>query len=70
MVDIQRQNNIQRGNNVVGEQVSDDFGDFKFDDLADDSGDYELIIMIDEKIAKRRIVTLSNDQSVGTIRID
>lgn len=61
---------LQRGDEVIGEQVSDDFGDFKFDDLQDDHDDYQLVILFGEKEAKRLTVCLSNRHSVGTIRIN
>ncbi len=61
---------LQRGDEVIGEQLSDDFGDFKFDDLPDDRADCELVILLGEKEVKRQTVTLSNGQSVGTIRIN
>jgi len=58
---------LRHDGGVIAETVSDEFGDFKFDDLARDSGDYLVEIIVDEKIAVEKRFSLGVSGSVGTI---
>ncbi len=49
--------------------ISDDFGDFKFDVLEQDSGEYLIEISVDEKIAAKERFLLGASGSVGTIML-
>ncbi len=60
---------LKRDEVVVGEQFTDDFGDFKFDNLLGDSGNYLLLISIAGKTVKSLNVSLSNEHSIGTILV-
>lgn len=52
---------------VVAEAVTDNFGDFKFDGLADGSGAYQLEISHPDHSTKNMEVVLGESQFVGTI---
>lgn len=59
---------VESGNSIVGEAVSDAFGEFKIDHLEPDSGRYNVVIEVDGQEAKRLDVDLG--QSVYLGRID
>ncbi len=61
---------LKKGEVIVGEQISDDFGDFKFDDLAENSGDYQLVMSVAGNDVKKLKVSLSDEYSVGTIILE
>ena len=61
---------LKKGAMIVGVQNSDDFGDFKFDDLAENSGDYQLLMSVAGKDVKKLDVSRSNESSVGTIILE
>ncbi|HTY81452.1 MAG TPA: 4Fe-4S dicluster domain-containing protein [Dehalococcoidales bacterium] len=51
----------------VGETTANNYGDFKFDDLPENSGDYRLEINFGKFPKKTLAVHLTTSQSVGTI---
>lgn len=60
---------LKKEGTPLAEQISDDFGDFKFDNLEPDSGDYFLDIIIDDKIAATAHYSLGASGSVGTVML-
>lgn len=60
---------LKQGADVVAEQESDAYGDFKFDRLADDSGAYSLEITTATGSSKTMDVTLGESTYLGEIRI-
>ena len=53
----------------VGETITDNYGDFRFDNLEENSGDYSLEIVY-QTFAKKTIgVKLTDSQNVGTIQL-
>lgn len=54
---------------VVAEQVSDDFGDFKFDGLSLDSEGYEIEIIYGDQSVTREITILQDSLSLATLWI-
>ena len=54
---------------VIGETKSDSFGEIRFDGLAENSGEYDLIIRAEGKAEETRKVTLGNSQYVGLIKL-
>jgi len=54
---------------VVGEAVSDNYGDFKFDRLDRNSGSYSVEISAAGKLAKTVEVTLGDSVVLGEIRL-
>ena len=54
---------------AVAEGVSDNYGDFKFDRLAEDSGAYAVEIEVDGLVKTRLDVSLSKSISLGEIRV-
>lgn len=62
---------LKKNGVLVAEQESDDFGDFKFDGLPENSGDYLLEIVIDGRVVKSlSFELLDKSCSTGTIIID
>ena len=55
---------------LVAEQKSDDFGDFKFDNLLENSGEYELIIFKNEHETRRIQVEVAGSKAIGTVNLD
>ncbi len=55
---------------LVAEQESDDFGDFKFDKLPENSGEYELIFFKNEQETKVKKVVVICSRSIGTVNLD
>ena len=53
----------------LAEQRTDDFGDFKFDGLKENSGGYELEVTHDGNSVSRTIASLPQSLSVGTLWI-
>ena len=56
-----------KGNQAIGEAVTDIFGDFKFDNLEEDSGEYILEILNDGYEKKTVAVTLTKSTGTGVI---
>lgn len=61
---------LKQNSNSIAEAVSDDFGDFKFDNLPKDSGEYHIEIVVEDKIAAQERFSLGVSGSVGTIRLE
>jgi Fe-S-cluster-containing dehydrogenase component len=55
---------------LVGEQLSDDFGDFVFDGLTAGSGEYEIEIIFAGKLLKKKLINLKESLSVGTLWLE
>lgn len=53
----------------IEEQVTDDFGDFKFDRLVPDGGTYSIVIADDEGEERKVDIKLTKSLSVGTLSI-
>jgi Fe-S-cluster-containing dehydrogenase component len=53
----------------ISETVTDNFGDFKFDGLDENSGDYSLKIKFEEREEKILKVNLTNSLNLGTIMV-
>ena len=60
---------LKRDGAVFGEQVSDDFGDFKFDGLEPDSGPYALTVEHESGRAEVEIGKLASSVALGDIRL-
>ncbi len=54
----------------IGEMSSDDFGDFKFDNLEPDSGGYLIEIIVAGEVAATANYTLGRSGSAGLIMVD
>lgn len=52
---------------VISEQMTDDFGDFKFDGLLENSGSYQLEVVFAEKSIRSTVGKLPESISVGTL---
>jgi Fe-S-cluster-containing dehydrogenase component len=61
---------LRQGERIVAEQLSDDFGDFKFDDLAEDGADYQLEIAAAGKLLHLGVPALTGSRVLGTILLD
>jgi Fe-S-cluster-containing dehydrogenase component len=61
---------LKRGEEQLGEIISDEFGDFKFDNLPKDSGEYQLDIFVNGKVADTKIFSLGVSASLGTILLE
>ncbi len=59
---------LYKNGDMLAEQLSDDFGDFKFDGL-DKAGNYEIEVLIDGKMVHKLEVVLDKSMSLGTIWI-
>ncbi|SDO35269.1 4Fe-4S dicluster domain-containing protein [Desulforhopalus singaporensis] len=57
---------LKKENEVVAEQLCDEFGDFRFDGLAPGSGEYLLEISYNGKVMKSGPIRLSASRSAGT----
>jgi Fe-S-cluster-containing dehydrogenase component len=55
---------------LVAEQVSDDFGDFKFDCLQENSGEYKVEIVVAGEVIGEQLIALRQSCSVGTIILE
>ena len=53
----------------ISETNSDDFGDFKFDGLEPDSGNYELEILYQNNDAQKKSVNLKDSEYLGLINV-
>ena len=60
---------LSKDRSAIAETLSDNFGDFKFDHLDEDSGSYELSIAADGYPAKSLTVELGLSTSLGDIRL-
>ncbi len=60
---------LSRGGETVGEAVSDNYGDFKFDRLAENSGAYSVRIAADGRGEKTVEVELTASVNLGTIEL-
>jgi Fe-S-cluster-containing dehydrogenase component len=58
---------LERSGAVVGEAITDAFGEFKIDGLEPDSGRYGVVIEVGGRVAKRLDVELKNSIYVGRI---
>lgn len=56
-----------KGSEKISEVVTDNFGDFKFDDLAEESGPYRVEIFFKDYEKKTLEVDLKTSLSLGTI---
>jgi len=54
---------------VIGETTSDSYGEFRFDGLAENSGQYDLVIKMNGKTEETRKVVLGDSQYVGLIQL-
>ena len=62
---------LLRGDAVIDEQETDDFGDFKFDRLTSGSGTYTVLFEDKEsKIFQKKEVKLGQSVSLGTLWVD
>jgi Fe-S-cluster-containing dehydrogenase component len=60
---------LERSGAVVGEAVTDAFGEFKIDGLPPDSGRYGIVIEVAGRVAKRLDVELKKSTYVGRIEL-
>ncbi len=60
---------LTKEGNALLEQETDDFGDFKFDGLLENSGSYDIEVLFAGKSAKKEIGKLQKSSSVGTLWI-
>lgn len=58
---------LHSGGSKIDEAVSDAFGDFKFDRLPENSGDYVVKVELKAKTSKSLEVSLDNSVNLGTI---
>jgi Fe-S-cluster-containing dehydrogenase component len=61
---------LLKDGNILSQQETDDFGDFKFDGLLEKSGSYELEVAFAGKTARTEIGKLQKSCSVGTLWIE
>ena len=61
---------LRKGQERLGELFSDDFGDFKFDNLPKDSGEYLIDVFVGEEVADTRSFSLGVSGSLGTILLE
>ena len=61
---------LKKGEQRIGESFSDEFGDFKFDNLAKDSGEYRVELAVDGKTTATKRYTLGVSGSLGTIVLE
>lgn len=55
--------------NVLSKQETDDFGDYKFDDLVENSGNYAIEVVFAGKSIKKNIGKLQKSSFIGTLWI-
>jgi hypothetical protein len=60
---------LEKAGAVVGEAVTDAFGEFKIDGLKPDSGRYGIVIEVAGRVAKRLDVELKKSVYVGRIEL-
>ena len=60
---------LESSGSVVGEAVTDAYGEFKIDGLAPDSGRYGVVIEVDGREAKRLEVKLGKSTYLGRIEL-
>jgi Fe-S-cluster-containing dehydrogenase component len=60
---------LERSGSIVGEAVTDAYGEFKIDGLAPDSGRYRVVIEVGGREAKRLDVDLKKSVYVGRIEL-
>ena len=60
---------LERSGAVVGEAVTDAYGEFKIDGLKPDSGRYGVVIEVAGRVAKRLDVELKKSVYVGRIEL-
>lgn len=60
---------LQNDTKIVDEQVTDEFGDFKFDRLPAAAADYDLKIVYRDRVATRIKISKKESLSLGTIWI-
>ena len=53
----------------IAEQTTDNFGDFKFDGLEEDSGTYSIELHLSGYPRKRLEVVLGKSRNIGTINL-
>jgi len=58
---------LKKGSEILGEVATDSFGDFKFDDLEENSGKYGLDVVFQDHDKKTLEVDLSESLNVGLI---
>ena len=58
---------LKKNAEVVAEQESDDFGDFRFDNLPENSGDYQIEIVRDGMVVRELSIDVVQSCSVSTI---
>jgi len=61
---------LRQGRDLLAEAVTDEFGDFRFDNLVRDSGDYLVEIVVGDTIAAARPFSLGVSGSLGTIMLE
>jgi Fe-S-cluster-containing dehydrogenase component len=60
---------LSKGGRIIAETTSDNYGDFKFDKLDEDSGSYVIEISIDGRSKRTVEVTLGPSINLGEIRL-
>jgi hypothetical protein len=58
---------LESSGSVVGEAVTDAFGEFKIDGLVPDSGRYGVVVEVDGRVAKKLEVKLGKSVYLGRI---
>ena len=61
---------LLKDSNILSQQETDDFGDFKFDGLLEKSGSYELEVIFAGKTTRMETGKLQQSCSVGTLWIE
>ena len=61
---------LQKNEKTISQTITDNFGDFKFDRLRENSGNYKLKISFSEHPTKEIDVKLSDSQSFPNIVLD
>ncbi len=60
---------LLEGGKIIAEQQTDDFGDFKFERLPENTNNYEIEVVLGEKSAGIKITELRESKNVGTVWI-
>jgi Fe-S-cluster-containing dehydrogenase component len=60
---------LERSGSVVGEAVTDAYGEFKIEGLERDSGRYRVVVEVGGRVAKRLDVELKNSVYVGRVEL-
>jgi hypothetical protein len=58
---------LKKGGKIIAETRADNFGDFKFDGLEENSGTYRLEILFKEFESRNLDVELNTSRNVGTV---